>query len=335
MDTKTLGRWLKIDMAICLATPFIAMVFLTSSFNILLASILLLTMCVTGIIGMIIAYMMTVIEYFNEDTPGKEDRFSRFIFISIDILCIVFIILSLMLAYKYPFEPDILIILNFCFFQWMAILMIFLLISILPIKGLQKKIKNNLHIVVGLMVILFIGTVLQYFVMLAYAEPADSDPNVNSGSDELETVEQLISWEGYLNEGQETVEVIDISGIATENRIRSVDMNLTLTWIDEADASVRHVNQPDGFQLMVTDQTGITWVESPVIYNDPSSKAGEILLEARIDELREGALPVLEVHVQCVAAGDHEAERFGLLRFSDDGNDWALQCDMYCAVENA
>ena len=114
-----------------------------------------------------------------------------------------------------------------------------------------------------------------------------------------------------------------------------IGLNLTLTWIDEADASVRHVNQPDGFQLIVTDQTGTTWAESPVIYNDPSSKAGEILLEARIDGIEEDALPGLEVHIICVAAGDHEAERFGLLRFSDDGNDWALECDMDCAVENA
>lgn len=222
--------------------------------------------------------------------------------------------------------------LQFCMFQSMAIVAAFFIVTIMAGKRLRTKIIKNPHIAVGLMFILIIATLLQFLVMVSFGEEAQVSMDGGSatgGDREMEPVQLTHSWSGYLTETEETVESLDLTEIGEEENIMSVDMSFTLSWIDEADETYRHENQPDGFQMVITDSTGNELAVSDVTYNDPNSKIGTIILNARIDysvdpsDYDEQSY-TWEVHITCVDCGNHEARFFSLREFPDNGNDWTL-----------
>ncbi|WP_455392050.1 hypothetical protein [[Eubacterium] cellulosolvens] len=244
--------------------------------------------------------------------------------------------MCILVAYSARPRLDNMYFLQFAFFQSMAIVSLFYVIAFLPIKRLRKLLKKNYITATGILIILLFATVLQFLAMAGSIEQEQilSAPSGNpSSTPQVQVAQHELLWDGYLDENQEIIEIIDISELAPEGKVMSADLAFTLRWTDENDASIVHENQPDGFQLVVVDEAGTLRAASDTVYNDPGSGTGEINLQFKLDytlanDGEDDPTMVFEAQIQCSNCGDQETAGLGLLSFSDEGNDWQMACNI-------
>ena len=122
--------------------------------------------------------------------------------------------------------------------------------------------------------------------------------------------------------------------VNSEKNLSPNSMNITLEWYDEPDETRRHENQPDEFLLILQSPQGELY-ESDWVYNDNSGHGYIEISTSLIDppvgwdyDLSQNEWTII---IACGNCGDHEANYFGVLRFSDSGNFWQMivQID-YC-----
>ena len=128
---------------------------------------------------------------------------------------------------------------------------------------------------------------------------------------------------GFLTEGTETVEIIEISDT------NLVEVTFTLTWVDEPAATGpgSFENQPDRFILGVDTPEGIT-LGPDQGENTPGGQGTlSVIVEYQpyMDPFENGT-GSYNVTIRCDNAGDHTplVNIIGVREEPDDGNDWTL-----------
>jgi len=116
-------------------------------------------------------------------------------------------------------------------------------------------------------------------------------------------------------ENSSTIETVYIS------QTYVTEIQFTLTWVDEPDATIRHTNEPDEFSLLVLSPNG-EFVET-------SDSRGIITIIIEFDydsiELQEGT-GTYEVEISLLNSGDHVSSGGSpfFRAISDSGNEWTL-----------
>ncbi|MCJ2540865.1 MAG: hypothetical protein LN414_06325, partial [Candidatus Thermoplasmatota archaeon] len=106
-----------------------------------------------------------------------------------------------------------------------------------------------------------------------------------------------------------------------------IDVTFTLTWTDEPDSSVRHVNEPDEFSFEVFAPDGRDF-QTQFAFN-PQGGSGQVSLTVEFDPDDD---PYVNgtgdwiANIRCGECGDHVLWRpsGGIFDQPDNGNDWDL-----------
>jgi len=120
---------------------------------------------------------------------------------------------------------------------------------------------------------------------------------------------------GYMGEGEDT-------NILLERNISMITkVNVSLVWVDEADAGFRYTNAPDQFQITLYDGEGRE------LRTHQSGSGYSSIVWIIPDETAD--LGNLSVEVRMVRAGDQETmiSILGLRDIADEGNDYSLMVD--------
>ena len=83
--------------------------------------------------------------------------------------------------------------------------------------------------------------------------------------------------------------------------------------------------------MTVADESGLQSTTSDIVYNDQSTKMGEINVHLYMnytsDNTEDNEISVAyEFQVLCTSCGDQESSGVGYWTISDDGNNWDLEC---------
>ena len=155
-------------------------------------------------------------------------------------------------------------------------------------------------------------------------------------------------WELQVNysfsvKGGNSDETIIITGESNENSDQTIDVkvvdeniidiNFTLTWVDEDDYQGR-TNQPDEFSITVTTPTSSTWEETKDSGQASNPQGGEGRVTVSFvnpsgDEKNTMGTGTYEVVVHCGNCGDQTPGSTD----SDDGNKWTLTVFYHYNVE--
>ena len=154
--------------------------------------------------------------------------------------------------------------------------------------------------------------------------PLISGPEVpDDGTDwtkyDIITGDQSFSRSANENSDSDTPFVISDTNV--------IDVTFTLTWTDEPDASVRHVNEPDEFALEVFAPDGRDF-QTQFSFN-PQGGSGQVSLTVEFDPDDD---PYVNgtgdwiANIRCGDCGDHVLWRpsGGIFDQPDNGNDWDL-----------
>ncbi len=167
----------------------------------------------------------------------------------------------------------------------------------------------------------FVGGPAQFF---GHDNGEKSVPNWNLEYDMITDTHRTES--GYSDENSEN----DIMVILSKEELKNlVKVTFELNWVDEADASFRHDNQPDTFAISVN-----TPEPNNQTLRSSDSSSGTVVLE---HDVLDGNVPKNDpyfngtgeylITIHCGPCGDHELRRpsIGVFDSADTGNDWVLE----------
>ncbi len=180
-----------------------------------------------------------------------------------------------------------------------------------------------------IVVLLFIPIVIMFAYTLPtmeLVEKPDEPDGLPDWSEYDVITDDLRSESGYADE----VSVTDITVEIDVANVRSV--TFTLTWTDEPDATRRHINEPDEFELDVFPPTGTDGHGGPT--SNPQDGQGSISItinyeaDGNEDPYFNGT-GEYTISIVCNECGDHVLWRPGIGIFDqpDDGNAWTLDIE--------
>jgi hypothetical protein len=195
---------------------------------------------------------------------------------------------------------------------------------------MRNPTSHRIFLVLIIIVIVILASSNTYiYVTAPRPDDKSSFDDFITDPSELPREHAFQEFNGYSDEGTEYYEYLSFN-----DTCYIYCMNVTLEWFDEPDETRRHENQPDEFLLALYAPNGESY-ESDWVYCDDSGYGAIGLTTSLIDPPLGWEEFVYDnewvIMVACGHCGDHEARFFGLLQFSDNGNNWRMMVDIdYC-----